>query len=353
MRLSHLLHLPKAPAARAEGRAVRFSPSPDAWLRCVWTNYCCYDAAAPKKDTIVFTNLPEDALPERRCTQLISGSRAAILRDAARVARGRTAAAAAGLRPRLPEACLVPVGGQHMTVYEQRGAPQRSAWPAAFALAALRAGASSAAGTQLQLQAARAAAADKAAAAAGASGGTLSAPSGAAEAAAPQLPPALGQSTSGGLDHAPLTQQGAAGLVQLLALAVAEALAAGGRAPAESWPQHQHEGYQRAGGWAAGAFARQAPMAGTQAGAAGAGVAMMAGPQDAWHRGAVRPPALLSGSSPTKAAACSCANCWLQCPRSRCRRRSARLRRRSGVRGAEWCSCGGRWGAPCGLTLLG
>jgi hypothetical protein len=65
---SHLLNLPKAPKANGlvtghEG----FQPSSSAWLNTVWQNWCTYGPGNFKKDTIVFTNLSREALPDRKC----------------------------------------------------------------------------------------------------------------------------------------------------------------------------------------------------------------------------------------------------------------------------------------------
>ena len=59
MRQSHLLGPPPSPAAEAAAREQKFTPSPSAWLRCVWVNYCCYAPDAPKKDTVVYTGRRE------------------------------------------------------------------------------------------------------------------------------------------------------------------------------------------------------------------------------------------------------------------------------------------------------
>ena len=61
MRQSHLLGPPPSPAAEAAAREQKFTPSPSAWLRCVWVNYCCYAPDAPKKDTVVYTGRWEGA----------------------------------------------------------------------------------------------------------------------------------------------------------------------------------------------------------------------------------------------------------------------------------------------------
>jgi hypothetical protein len=114
MKLNHLLHLPKAPAGGAESRESSFlAASSTAWLRCVWTNYCCYNAEAPKKDTIIFTNMPEDALAERRCSSR-------------RTQHGL-----------IPSSCKVGGGADHVTIKGTKGAQERAAWPREFALAVL------------------------------------------------------------------------------------------------------------------------------------------------------------------------------------------------------------------------
>jgi len=112
MKLHQLLELPKAPAAVKEAQDNRLKPSNSAWLRCVWTNYCCYDATSPQKNTIIFTNLPAGALPERRCS-----------------------GANAGRRP----AYLVAPGQQHANVYDKDDAHERAIWPSAFVETAVQA----------------------------------------------------------------------------------------------------------------------------------------------------------------------------------------------------------------------
>jgi hypothetical protein len=171
MRLTHLQRLPDAPTS---GRLNRgFTPSGTAWLHPVWTNCergrhrgsalgpagaglagpqalprgagpaciptstpilnpasdppkphttpdCCYDAAAPRKDTVIYTDLPEGALPPRRC-----GNKPGM--------QGRLNAGGGGSRGD----CLVPPGREHTRIRDMEGARERSAWPAAFAAAAL------------------------------------------------------------------------------------------------------------------------------------------------------------------------------------------------------------------------
>jgi hypothetical protein len=62
-----LLNLPDAPKAAKVAEQEGFQRSSSAWLNTVWQNWCTYGPGYPKKDTIVFTTLSREALPDRHC----------------------------------------------------------------------------------------------------------------------------------------------------------------------------------------------------------------------------------------------------------------------------------------------
>ncbi|GBF92663.1 hypothetical protein Rsub_05032 [Raphidocelis subcapitata] len=136
MKITHLLELPRTTAADRERHSGKFKPPAWAWLRTAYINYCCFSADAPRKPTILFTNLPAGALGDRRCRSNKSGA------------------------PGGPD-CKVPEGGEHTTVRLTQGAHERAIWPEAFVSEALRAVVGSAPGERAQLAAAAAGGADE------------------------------------------------------------------------------------------------------------------------------------------------------------------------------------------------
>lgn len=101
MKAAHLKDLPPTRIAGLVVHRTRFTPNAHAWLHCTLVNYCTFDPDAPKKDTIIFNNLPRGALQHRCCGAPQS-------------------------------ACLVPNGRLHTSVKEMNSAEERAAWPAAF-----------------------------------------------------------------------------------------------------------------------------------------------------------------------------------------------------------------------------
>jgi hypothetical protein len=104
-----LLNLPDAPRADRVVEEEGFQPRNSAWLNTVWQNWCTYGPGYPQKNTIVFTTLSREDLPNRDCTNH----------------------------------CKCPLNratGEHKVKVDGRGDPyERSAWPIEFVGAVLRA----------------------------------------------------------------------------------------------------------------------------------------------------------------------------------------------------------------------
>lgn len=69
MKKEHLLNLPNKKAARDIAQQARFRPSKNAWLNTVFQNWCTYGPNSPQKNTVIFTNLPRQVFPDRKCSE--------------------------------------------------------------------------------------------------------------------------------------------------------------------------------------------------------------------------------------------------------------------------------------------
>jgi hypothetical protein len=92
MKTQHLLNLPNAPAAKKVAQEEDFKPSSTAWLNTVWQNWCTYGPEYPQKNTIIFTTLTRQALPDRRCKNHCKGkNKDKLTEHNAKVADGKNA----------------------------------------------------------------------------------------------------------------------------------------------------------------------------------------------------------------------------------------------------------------------
>jgi hypothetical protein len=68
-----LLNLPNKPVGRDLVRRG-WQPSDIAWLNTTFINYCTYGQQYPYKPTVIFTDLPQGALPGPAALQRVSGA---------------------------------------------------------------------------------------------------------------------------------------------------------------------------------------------------------------------------------------------------------------------------------------